>query len=292
MLLAFLLVSCGSAGEKAQVETELNTTEPGQSTSPKATQVVDAEAMDDPATIHADWAESPHADTYVMSADGKNSSCAACHAPVQWVPSMEDMPESCGSCKFEVDPPPPVIVEADWTHVECKVCHAEKKGKIQPQVLWLEIAAIEEYAEVSSHSELCLKCHLAGELAGHVSVQVQGDHYGYECTDCHQAHDTEISCSSAGCHQDVLGDDAGISGHDEDHASVSCEACHDAAGLRVGPQLETGEWTTFLPVEAGEIEWKPFVSHNTAINVDCERCHHADNPWDLSVISSTEPESE
>jgi hypothetical protein len=176
--------------------------------------------------------------------------------------------------------------------VECKVCHAEKKGEVQPEVLWLEIAAIEEYAEVSSYSELCSKCHLAGKVAGHVSVQVQGDHQGYECTECHQAHDTGITCSSAGCHQDVLGADAGIPGHDEDHASVGCEACHDAAGMRVGPHPETGEWTTFIPVEAGEVEWRSFVSHDTAIKVDCERCHYDDNPWDLSVINATEQEGE
>jgi hypothetical protein len=197
------------------------------------------------------------------------------------------MPESCTSCKFEVDPPPPVIPEADWTHVGCKVCHAEKKGEIQPEVLWLEIAPIEEYTQVSSDSELCLKCHLAGEVAGHVDVRVQGDHQGYECTECHQAHSLEATCSDAGCHRDMV---SGVPGHDDDHVSVGCEACHDAGGLRVGPHPEMDIWTTFVALDPEESEWKPLVSHDIGLEVSCERCHYAGNPWGLA--SELEPAGE
>lgn len=286
-LFAFVVVSCGSPGEVPQVESGANTAGADGGTAVQAPVIESSETPSDPGVIREDWAAGPHADTYVLSEEGKNSTCAACHAPVQWVPSMEDMPESCTSCKFEVDPPPPVITEADWTHVECKVCHTEKRGEIQPEVLWLEIAPIEEYADVSSHSELCLKCHRVGEVTGHVGVQVQGDHQGYECTECHQAHNVEASCTATGCHPDALSQDTGIYGHDEAHALVGCEACHDAGDLRVGPDSETGEWTTFVPAEPGSGDWRPFVSHNTSLEVDCERCHYEDNPWDLTLDIET-----
>lgn len=290
LLLALALTACGESaevvtqpvpGQTTQGETETTTDAPGES-----------EAPADANSIAADWAGSPHADTYVLNDASENSTCAACHAPVQWVPSMEDMPESCSTCKFEVEPPPPVIAESEWTHVECKVCHEEKKGEIQPQAQWLEIAAIEEYAEVSSHSELCQKCHIAGDLPGHTSVQPAGDHAGYECTECHQAHSTEASCSAAGCHEDVLDPALGIPGHDEQHANVRCEACHDAGDLPVGPHPDSGEWTTFIASDIDGDDLRPFVSHDTRVEAACERCHFPGNPWELSVeiegASSTE----
>ncbi len=281
LLLALAMTACGNSVEDP-IEPVADQAAQGQSRT-----VTDApdegKAPVEANSVTADWADSPHADTYVLNDAGANSTCAACHAPMQWIPSMEDMPESCSTCKFEVDPPPPTITETDWTHVECKVCHAEKKGEIQPEVLWLEIAPIEEYAEVSSHTELCQKCHLAGELAGHASVQVSGDHAGYECTECHQAHSAQASCSAQGCHDEVLDPALGIPGHDDQHANVRCVACHDAGDLQVGPDPETGEWTTFITGENEDVGPRPFVSHDTRLEVDCERCHYPGNPWELST---------
>lgn len=244
-----------------------------------------AEPTQDPEAVHGEWVESPHAMTYVLDEADENSTCARCHAPMQWVPSMDDLPESCTSCKFEVAPPPPVIDRSAWTHVGCKVCHEEKMGEIQGEVLWLEIAAIEEYAEVSSTTALCEKCHLSGDILGHVSLRVEGDHAGFACVDCHDAHTTETSCAAEGCHADVAGPQVEIAGHDYDHGAVRCEACHDAAGLEISPQEATGKWTTFMPARSnlGEGDWRPFMSHNTQRKVDCARCHYAGNPWGLSV---------
>jgi hypothetical protein len=281
ILLILVMVSCGPASEVTS-EAGLKPTGTGVDPDVEDPKIETPEVPADPVAVNVEWATSAHADTYVLSVEDRNSTCAACHAPVQWIPSIEDMPESCTSCKFEVDPPPPVIAEADWTHVECRVCHAEKKGEIQPEVLWLEIAPIEEYAQVSSHSQLCLNCHLAGEVAEHVDVQVQGDHQGYGCTECHQAHSLEASCGDAGCHRDVLEPDSGIPGHDEDHALVGCEACHDAGGQRVGPHPEVDIWTTFVPSVLEEDEWRPFVSHDIQLEVSCERCHYEGNPWELA----------
>jgi hypothetical protein len=227
------------------------------------------------------WAEGPHAGTFVVSEDGENNSCARCHAPVVWIPSMDDMPESCLTCKFEIDPPPKFIPETDWTNVECKVCHKVKKDEVQPDFAWLEIAPIEEYAEVATTTELCEKCHLAGELEAHTSIVVEGDHPGYVCTDCHDPHGLKASCSDDGCHAGV-GEAVEIPGHDEDHAMVSCVACHDGGELAVQLDDETGLWTTYIPTgNGGSQELMPFTSHDIVLQAPCERCHYAGNPWGL-----------
>lgn len=240
-----------------------------------------------PPDFEALWASSPHADTFVLDADGANSTCARCHAPIVWMPSLEDMPESCSACKFDVEDPPPLIPEGDWRPVECMVCHeVSRRGEVQPEVLWLEIAAIEEYAEVSSNTELCLKCHTVGAIPGHAPIQVSGAHADSACTDCHDAHATTSSCSAAGCHDD-LADAAPTAGHDEAHQVVTCVACHDAGGLGVGPDMQQeGMWVTFFVREETD-ERIPVVSHAIQRPVDCARCHFTDNPWGLS--SEVEP---
>jgi hypothetical protein len=47
-------------------------------------------------------------------------------------------------------------------------------------------------------------------------------------------------------------------------------------------------WITYAPwsvekEEGSETGSKPFVSHNTVLEVNCERCHFSGNPWDLSI---------
>jgi hypothetical protein len=191
---------------------------------------------------------------------------------------MDDMPESCSTCKFEVDPPPPFTSEADWIVVECKVCHKFKRDKIEPGFAWLEIAPIEEYAEVSSATELCDKCHLAAEIDGHASVVISGDHPGFLCTDCHDAHDTTATCSTSGCHENTF--EASVPGHDEDHTMVACNTCHDGGGMEIGILEDSGTWFTFL--SDGEANLTPFASHNIVLAAPCERCHFPENPWELS----------
>lgn len=283
VLVGFTLAACSS--------TEGTPTEPkGPATQEPSSQVtgIPQEATNPPEdqdTLQIAWASSSHSDTFVVSEAGTNSTCARCHAPVNWVPTMDDMPESCLVCKFEVDPPPPLIPEAEWTHVECMVCHKVKKDKVQAEYAWLEIAPIEEYAEVVSVTELCDKCHLGDSLPDHATVIVGGAHQGYECTECHDAHDTTANCSTDGCHGDVLPITTDIPGHDEEHASVACVACHDASGLEIGLDEERGIWFTFLSPETGG---GPFSSHNIILEAPCERCHYPENPWGLIESVSTE----
>ena len=245
---------------------------------------VEEASSSDPEIIQTSWGGSAHADTFILDEAGNNNSCARCHAPVVWLPSMEDMPDSCFACKFEVSEPPPLIPESDWVEIECIVCHeVDKKGNVDPQYAWLEIAQIEEYAQVASPTELCQKCHAESDTPGHTFANLSGAHAGYECTDCHDAHDTIASCSSSGCHEDAVSSETGIPGHDQDHVQVSCVACHDAGDMTIDFDEEKGKWLTFAPDSAGGGEMIPYVSHNAVLEASCERCHFADNPWDLTT---------
>jgi hypothetical protein len=279
LLLALGLVACQSDSEPtAAPEATSEVQDPETSAA--------VTAIPTPISIEEAWQTSLHAQTFVVGEDGSNSSCARCHAPVNWVPTMDDMPESCLACKFEVKPPPPLIPEEEWEHVPCKVCHQVKKDEVQDEYAWLEIAAIEEYADVASTSELCLKCHAGVDLPDHEPIQVSEEHADTTCTECHDAHATTATCSSSDCHEDL----EPIPGHDEDHQMVSCVACHDADNLQVGPNEEEGFWVTFMSVSSdGEETITPYTSHNMQVEAPCDRCHFPDNAWGLSEAVSTEP---
>jgi hypothetical protein len=228
------------------------------------------------ASIQFIWEVSPHANTYVLDALGMNSTCAVCHAPLDFVPSMDNMPESCATCKFTVPDPPPTIAKTDWRNIPCTICHQMKKGKIDPQYAWLAIPPIDEYEDVATTTDLCNKCHADANVAGHTPVDVAGAHAGYTCTQCHDAHSTTASCSTGSCHADVLDPSTPIPGHDQDHKEVACWACHDGAGMAVGPNAE-GKWLTLQSALSD-----PFASHNIVKEALCERCHFLNNPWQLS----------
>lgn len=244
-------------------------------------------------TIQSDWESSPHADTFVVDSNDENNKCARCHAPVKYVPSMDDLPAGCYSCKFEIDDPLPYIPENEWSPVECMVCHqVDRSNNVSPEVKWLEIAAIKEYAEVETVSQLCQKCHIGSGLADHLEITLGGAHESYVCTDCHDAHTTtSSSCTASGCHDDWQSIEPPIVGHDSDHQAVSCVACHDASDLPVGPDENAdGMWVAFLNT-TDEATSVPFTSHNIQLEVSCERCHFADNPWELSTDIEVAPAS-
>ena len=128
ILWAIVFAGCSSADE---IPDPAPTTA-GSTSAPGIAETISPRAEPDPDMSEALWAESPHASTFVVDDVGQNSTCARCHAPVNWIPGMDDMPASCSTCKFEVDPPPPYIEETDWTAVECKVCHElNKKGEVE-----------------------------------------------------------------------------------------------------------------------------------------------------------------
>jgi hypothetical protein len=148
---------------------------------------------------------------------------------------------------------------------------------VEPGFAWLEIAAIDEYVEVASSTELCVKCHAEVDVPDHQPVLADGPMASFLCTDCHDAHDTAASCTSAGCHDDLLAAAAPAPGHDEDHQAVACVACHDASNLEVGPSEDQGIWITL-----------PYTSHSIQSEAPCDRCHFANNPWDLAEDVSSD----
>ena len=250
---------------------------------------IEAETPD----IDGMWHSSPHASAFVVDADRNNNPCARCHAPVNWMPSMDDLPESCFVCKFELEDPPSYIQEENWESIPCKVCHeTDKKGEVQPEISWLEIPVLEEYASVETSTELCMKCHEVINVPEHGSVQVGGAHEDYDCVECHDAHGTTASCGTSDCHEDVIEPVSPIAGHDEAHKDVSCAACHDVAGMEVGPSEALGYWTTYFnwtyetPISETETNTETgivaFTSHDIILEASCERCHFVDNPWGLS----------
>lgn len=244
--------------------------------------------VSDPELISLEFEKSGHANTYVTDAAGNNNACAKCHAPIEWAPTMDDIPESCFTCKFELSDPPSFIAESQWQSITCNVCHqTDKKGNVNPEINWLEVAALDEYSVVENASELCLKCHAPSNIREHVAVEVAGVHKELMCTDCHDAHNPTTSCGDSTCHEGFKDPNKIIPGHDEDHANVACVACHDESGMEVGPHEETGIWTTFASwfVESNgnsETGIRPFISHNISLESNCERCHFSDNPWGLS----------
>ncbi len=255
-------------------------TEPSISTSEPATGTAEI----DPASIKVEWRSSPHAHTFVLDSQDQNNSCARCHSPANWSPSISELPESCFACKFELKDPEPLVPEDAWANIDCNVCHkVDKKGNVQPEYAWLEIAPLEEYTDVASPTELCLKCHAPVDLSNHASVTVSGAHEGYECTQCHSAHSTTASCTASGCH------DATIAVHDSHHQQVTCAACHDDSGMEVDIHAETGKWSTYLPstVEPNGAHFA-FTSHNLTAKVNCSRCHFTGNPWGIPE-SVTQP---
>lgn len=252
------------------------------------------ETGEDPIELaQQEWQSSAHATAFVVDGEGQNNSCARCHSPREWMPTLDDIPESCQACKFELAPPPPFIEESAWQNVTCVMCHQEdKKGNLQPEVSWLEIPPLDEYASVETHSELCLKCHDTEGIAEHGQVDVGSGHADMQCTECHSPHSTTATCVTGDCHAGVLSDTDETPGHDDDHKDVSCAACHDSAGWDVGPHPETGIWVTFGPwsyqeTVDGEVTvldsgTTPFSSHDLGLEVNCERCHFSGNTWGLT----------
>ena len=276
---AFLVVgltACQPGGDTPPEELASQQVPINEGSPDEAPQTADTPTGIDAASFQSRWEASPHAQTYVLDDLGMNSTCARCHAPVEYIPSMDDMPESCASCKFEVDPPPPLIAETAWGNIPCKVCHHIKRGEVEPAYAWLAVPPIDEYEDLATTTELCIKCHTAVDVTDHTSIDVAGAHVGYTCTQCHDAHSTTASCETGSCHPDVLTRIPPIPGHADIHNAVTCGACHDAEGLAVGPD-EEGNWITFQPASS-----IPIISHNIVKESLCERCHFLNNPWNLS----------
>jgi hypothetical protein len=274
MIMIFGITSCQT--NDAAIPSEVVPPENGDPAPPDDTAPVDIDEL---------WERGPHSDTYVVDEAGNNNTCARCHSPVNWLPSMDDIPASCQTCKFEVSEPPPYIAQEEWADVGCVVCHkVDRNNEVLPGFAWLEIAQIGEYEELSTTTQLCQKCHIpVVEQPGHHGIEIEGVHSEFVCTDCHEPHYTSASCGTTDCHHDVSMVDAQVPGHDENHQAVSCIACHDAGDNKIGFSEDKGVWTTLILESNGE-SLVDHTSHNIQLSVECERCHFPGNPWDLPQV--------
>jgi len=199
--------------------------------------------------------------------------------------------------------------------VNCEDCHRTENGVVLKEVSWRN-QQTGQYEAVSGSNALCSQCHTEIS-AGHV-------HMAFSCIDCHDPHKVEVSCTDSGCHTDIptvffelpatptgghpnsgssfcggtnchsvataVAETTGTA-HGPEHAHVTCEACHDASQLQVGPSPEDGYWVLWQEVETnGSIFTEPLHSHDIQFVVDCARCHFENNPWGLPLITEQEAE--
>lgn len=294
VLALFLLVGCSSATGNPTISPAPPPTEPPATLSPAPSQTPD-EAAALASQIDQDWKASPHGNTYDLG-KGPNTFCARCHSPQNWDPAAHpDDPPNCVSCKFAFDsevrvaPSNPLVPQADWKDIGCVICHPTDDGSVKPEIAWFN--TVTGYHEtVSSSTALCEKCHTDTETIRHQRDLGQAAHADFTCTDCHDPHTAVASCTAAGCHESVGAESPTISGHDPDHAAVTCVACHDASGLDVGPVEGEDVWITFRTTELlGRANTEAYQSHAVQRSVMCDRCHYADNAWGLSATVGDAP---
>lgn len=243
------------------------------------------------AAIRSLWSDSPHANTYSLE-KGPNTYCARCHAPGNWDPAATiDPPPNCVSCKFTFEAEPrvaqgnPLVPQDEWQNIGCDVCHRSENGVTLAEVAWLN-QQTGYYETITTATQLCQKCHVDTATIRHQRDLGAAAHADYVCTDCHDPHTTRANCLE--CHDDVITAAVPISGHDEAHAAVTCVACHDAAGLEAGPFESEQVWITFrTTLLLGRESTNPYQSHALQREVDCSRCHYAENPWLLSDSVAT-----
>ena len=269
--------------------------------------------LPDQSTILAAWSSSPHGNTY-GEGKGPNTWCSRCHSPQNWDPaSFIGPPPSCFSCKFPTDPEMrnaegnPFIAEEDWVGIPCETCHVLENGIATTGNSWLNPVSM-SYEVVNTPNELCEKCHVTTVGTGNPvrsavshKIDLGGTaHLNYAgfveeekpptyCTDCHDPH-TQQPKQCQDCHQ--IDAAAHAKGKYPEMADVlSCMACHDASAAEVGPNPDEaagGIWTTLL-TEVGRSgpTTSAIISHSIQYEVLCDRCHFAENPWQLTVYTSS-----
>jgi len=279
LLLAFLLVACGSRTREG-CEPENRTQ--GYNSGPQVPDPMASHTPQDPEEIRTLWHNSPHANTFILSEDNTNSSCAQCHAPLNWSPTKADIPVSWVEKQLNPAPSSLHISEEAWTHVDCKVCHSSEENQIDGEFAWLEIAPLETYVEMETTTQLCQKCHLETAYDLHQPLLLKGSHADFICTDCHDPHSTTTNCSTSACHEPFAEECERIETHDKPHSEVTCVACHDGDESEIAWNEQRQAWDTVRTSATNHPqEYEPYVSHNIVLAVDCDRCHApGDHPWD------------
>jgi hypothetical protein len=197
--------------------------------------------------------------------------------------------------------------------VQCDSCHRVENGVVLEEIAWRNHLT-GQYEVVTGNDALCSQCH---EVRAESNV-----HMTMTCTDCHDPHRVESSCTKSGCHSNIPTNffelpatptgghptnRSAICGgaschvvatavasttgsiHGAEHAQVNCVACHDDGQMQVAPSPDDGRWATWQEAEiAGQVVNESHASHNIQREVDCARCHFENNPWELKPVKGDE----
>lgn len=259
----------------------------------------------DDSAIRTALSEGVHADTYDLS-KGPNTYCAVCKSPINWDPeAVIDLPPNCVTCKFSFDTQlriavgNPLVPEQEWEGIRCYNCHpSTETSTVDETIAWWD-AATNTYVYEDSSTALCEQCHRdtsSGTMRA-LGQEASQAHSEATCTTCHDPHSGTASCVTchneedtetnfvANCWSVYLAPDA-----PKLHEDMLCETCHDNSGLEMRPVEDPeepylGQWAPWRNVLiAGVIPSNHvWVSHNLSGDVNCVRCHYADNPWGIDV---------
>ena len=281
-------------------------------------------AVPDQSEIIAAWESGLHGNTYDLG-KGPNTYCSRCHSPQNWdVNATTDRPPNCVTCKFPDDEEVRMattmdfVEEEDWVGIGCDTCHeVDENGIASAEIAWLNVVT-GEYEKAHTSTELCEKCHLttAGiavtggsgvthqrTLGGSAHRKWAGEWPQAErpqyCADCHDPH-SGVPKQCVDCHTDVTTLETHIMGNNDAMLTkVTCMACHDADEMEVGPHPDEAEGGVFVTLvssvgRTGDMTVEYVKSHSVQWQVACDRCHFADNPWDLDELTEDGeiPESE
>jgi hypothetical protein len=233
--------------------------------------------------VEEGWERGVHSQTYISGDSvGGNSSCARCHAPMNWQPLTSERPQAWVVHNVAGISAPIEISEQVWDHVSCEVCHAQPSSEIDGEISWLEIPTLGIYESITSTDQLCSKCHIPEVDSEHPPFIFEGVHVDLSCIDCHDAHDGSATCGTSACHQTFAQECIEIETHDKPHSGVTCGGCHDGMDLAIGWNEELGKWDTYFGGDPRlEQDARPINSHYIVLEVDCDRCHApGDHPWD------------
>lgn len=223
--------------------------------------------------------------------------------------SQQDLPLSETQLSFSAGP--------HASSFSCERCHSIKAGEAEKQLVWIDDGS-EQMEILSTSTQLCAKCHESQAAHSGSQETAQFAHSDFKCTSCHEAHNAEASCTQSNCHVEIKSvifaqiekpqnhsdsgnPDSHMCGgsacheqaklvaqnpiyHQPVHRNVPCYVCHDVTGMVVIMEDEQSWMTVLDPGQGNGAELLPQVSHTIGIEVQCKKCHYADNAWALNEI--------
>ncbi len=225
-----------------------------------------------------EWSHSRHANTF-DDGQGANTTCASCKSPRNWDPTAvaaQDQALDCSACKRVAGAPRPAleggltIPQEEWHNIGCEICHVPVGNSFLKSIaFWNQVQG--QYEPVETVTELCARCHEGTHGFQVIEEQAASQaHKNWDCTRCHGAHGASSACTT--CHNPAVG--KGAPEHAR-HPGTNCTACHDAGGLAIWQDLDSGSrhFKETVPVRFAHA-LRSWTSHDLQTAVDCRRCHH------------------